>query len=446
MMPFARPPITGVLLLTASVVSGTTAGARTLYVSATIGSNANSGLTATKPFATLQYAAGLTAPGDTVMVMAGTYTNTSAGSDILWISRSGTAAAPITYKNYSGQTATLRSINNWAAIRITANYIVVDGLNIVGNAASISSSYGMSQAQALDNSLTNGDGLDINQPSTSVVPNHITVQNMVIHDVPGGGIGADNADYITIQNNYVYNTSNWSPYGDSAISVYEATDIDHNTGYKVTILHNTTFNNRELVPCVCRKFQSISDGNGIIIDDSLHSQSDNVAYGGRSLIAYNISSDNGGSGIHAYSSAHIDILHNTTYNDEQVVPYNEGEIFSDTGSDVRIVDNILSAGAGKIITSSNGNTSQIYEDYNILWNIGGALKPPSTPGAHDILADPKLINPVAGNFGLQLNSRAWSSAAPSTALATLVPTAAAAAVAVAATAKGVTMSNNRGAD
>ena len=123
MMPFARPPITGVLLLTASVVSGTTAGARTLYVSATIGSTANSGLTATKPFATLQYAAGLTAPGDTVMVMAGTYTNTSAGSDILWISRSGTAAAPITYKNYSGQTATLRSINNWAAIRITANYI-----------------------------------------------------------------------------------------------------------------------------------------------------------------------------------------------------------------------------------------------------------------------------------------------------------------------------------
>ena len=46
----------------------------TYYVSSEIGSNNNAGTSATAPLATLQAAANLVQPGDTVEVMNGTYT------------------------------------------------------------------------------------------------------------------------------------------------------------------------------------------------------------------------------------------------------------------------------------------------------------------------------------------------------------------------------------
>ena len=84
----------------------------TYYVSSGIGSNNNAGTSESAPLATLQAAANLVQPGDTVEVMNGTYTG-SAGGDVLNITTSGTASAPITFEAAPGQTPVINSSGCW---------------------------------------------------------------------------------------------------------------------------------------------------------------------------------------------------------------------------------------------------------------------------------------------------------------------------------------------
>jgi hypothetical protein len=71
----------------------------TYYVS-TSGSNADLG-TLSQPFKSIQHAAALAQPGDTVLVCGGVYRET------IKPARSGTAAAPITFKPYNGEPVTV---------------------------------------------------------------------------------------------------------------------------------------------------------------------------------------------------------------------------------------------------------------------------------------------------------------------------------------------------
>jgi parallel beta-helix repeat protein len=75
----------------------------TWYVSQS-GSNTNAG-TAAAPFRTIQEAANVAGPGDTVLIHSGTYRETVTPA------RSGTAAAPITYKPYGDGTVTVSGTN-----------------------------------------------------------------------------------------------------------------------------------------------------------------------------------------------------------------------------------------------------------------------------------------------------------------------------------------------
>jgi hypothetical protein len=75
----------------------------TYYVS-TVGSNANPG-TLAQPFKSIQHAAALAQPGDTVLVRGGVYRETVKPA------RSGTAAAPITFKPYNGEAVTVSGAN-----------------------------------------------------------------------------------------------------------------------------------------------------------------------------------------------------------------------------------------------------------------------------------------------------------------------------------------------
>src|SRR5271169_2309891 len=106
----------------------------TYYVSSEIGSNNNAGTSATAPLASLQAAANLVKPGDTVEVMNGTYT-TGGNGDVLDITTSGTASAPITFEAAPGQTPVINSSGSWNGIDIEASYIVVNGFTVVGDAA-----------------------------------------------------------------------------------------------------------------------------------------------------------------------------------------------------------------------------------------------------------------------------------------------------------------------
>ena len=60
---------------------------------------------------------------------------------------------------------------------------------------------------------------------------HVIVTNCKIHDT-GGGLGGSKCDYITIENNLIYNTCWYSMYAGSGISILDPTSIDAVTSYK----------------------------------------------------------------------------------------------------------------------------------------------------------------------------------------------------------------------
>src|ERR1700733_5260627 len=104
------------------------------YVSSGIGNDNNAGTSAAAPLASLQAAANIVKPGDTVQVMNGTYTAPAYGA-ALDITTSGTAIAPITFEAAPGQKPVIDSSVGWNAIDIQASYIVVSGFTVVGGAA-----------------------------------------------------------------------------------------------------------------------------------------------------------------------------------------------------------------------------------------------------------------------------------------------------------------------
>ncbi len=394
-----------------------TASATTWYVAGT-GSDGNAGTSVTAPFATLQHAANLTAPGDTVMVLDGTYGVPCTACDVLDITTSGTATAPITYKAYPGQKPVVDFKNGWTGINIEANHIVVSGFNVGGGRTLIGLPYAKKNAGNLGNYLTSANGIVVGCGSAGQQSfSHIIIENNVVHDAPGGGIATCFADYIIIRHNTAYLNAFWSPYGNSGISIWEMRDTDHATGYKNFILDNLSYENREYIPFYAAG--TITDGNGIIVDDNKNTQSSNVPYGGRTLVANNICYMNGGSGIHTYASAHVDIVFNTTYENNQTPALNEGQIFANTGTDVNILNNILYAAPNRTYYSNYNNASNVVYDYNLLYSTTPKQGEKGlAPGAHDIVADPLFASPQNFVFTPQAGSPAIGSASSTDAPAT----------------------------
>jgi hypothetical protein len=385
----------------------TIAFATTYYVDARAGHNHNNGTAIGTPFRTIQRAVSATKSGDTVFVRDGVYREQWPGAYIVNIDHSGRPDAWIVYEAYPGEHPKLRYKNSWAAINITADYIAINGFEIEGNAKSVTYAYAQSQDQNLDNPLTSGDGIDIG-PGTKGYVNHVIIENNNIHDVSGGGIVAVTTDYITIWNNIVYNTSWWSPYGNSGISIYESQNTDGYTGYKNFILNNVTYHDQEYFPCACVNFQYITDGNGIIVDDNLNTYGNNIPYNARTLVGYNLSYKNGGAGVQAFSSQHVDVINNTAYLNEKTPNLDQGQIFASEADDVNMINNILWASRGKIVITSDGNGSSVFEDYNLFWGVQPMVEPFAT-NSNDLVDDAQFVDRWHANFHLDGNSLAVGS-------------------------------------
>jgi len=124
------------LLVTAAMTLGLSipaSHAATYYVS-TSGNDSYAG-TSLKPFRTIQKAANLTKPGDTVIVKNGTYTTTTSDR-VVNIKRAGTSSAYITFKaeNTGGAIIDGRSnaTNYGIVVMNTAPYIRIEGFQIRG--------------------------------------------------------------------------------------------------------------------------------------------------------------------------------------------------------------------------------------------------------------------------------------------------------------------------
>lgn len=168
------------------------------------------------------------------------------------------------------------------------------------------------------------------------VPSHITIQNNKVYGCGGGGISTWEADYITIQNNYVSGCSHYSIYGTSGISLGASLNADGNTNtsegfFKNFIVGNYSWNNSELVPWVYAwNGPAITDGEGITLDTNQNTavfqatlQSGTKIYEslpgylGRTLIADNVATGNGGPGIELVSDLYVDVIDNSTYGNIQ---------------------------------------------------------------------------------------------------------------------------------
>lgn len=374
------------------------------YVSPT-GVDTNNGKSADAPFKTLAKAASVTNPGDTVNLLPGTYSPVNDANDFLLINRSGAKNVKtgqeyyITYKaadpNNKPKLLLPPGVRGvWDMVDISANYIILDGLEIEGNnlnltLAEAEAAYEHKIAGGSDWSryaLTNTNGVNING-------HHVITRNNHVHHLSGGGIGGG-GDYITVENNHIHSNSWYTFYATSGISFMNDWDIDNNTtDYKIIVRNNHVYDNETKVKW--EKTKGYSDGNGIIfdVDDK---------YKGKKLVYNNIVYNNGGGGIHIYKSNNVHVINNTIYHNSRSPHLKYPNMDANAGNDNIFLNNISIARdeAGEYANGSGG--------WNNLFanNIYGGLT--RFLGKNEKVMDPKFVEvtDTTYNFHLQPDSPA----------------------------------------
>ena len=230
----------------------------------------------------------------------------------------------ITYQAYPGQHPVIQFSGSWNAIHVAASFITINGFEIQGMDEP---SLTLAQAQSLGmgSPKTNGSGIAVGSTSIVTPFTHIVIENNLVYNCSEVGIEVMRADYVTVKNNITHDNSWWSPYGGSGISVAYLADSDSNTGYKNFIENNISYGNIMKVgePAAGG---AMADGNGIIIDDNENDQVHQPAYNGRTLVENNLSYLNGGTGLHAFHSQHVDFFYNTAYMNNQSTGNSNGQI------------------------------------------------------------------------------------------------------------------------
>ena len=390
--------------------------AKNLYVNSKTGNDQSNGLSPAKAKKTIQAAANLTKPGDSVLVMEGTYRNECADCNVVNITRGGKKDSYIVYTNYPGQHPVI-DFDGWAGFFIQSgvSYIKISGFEVVGANAQLTLVKALKQPGSCANKKGkidpkyNGNGIVIDGLGKKH-SHHIDITGNTVHDCPGGGIGASHCDYIRVEGNTVYNTSWYTIFGTSAISFYEFWNYDYAKGYHNVINRNKCYNNKSLVPWL--RYCVIYDGNGIIIDDFRNRQNSAKPgpYKSRTLVQDNICWYNGGTGIHTFQTDHVDIINNTAYCNSQNAEVKAGQILSGIGDDNKIVNNILVSDKDIVLNSNYGNSHLMYEN-NLHYNVTnpGKEKISIKTGSCINGENPLFVNPgnsLKADFHLQPKSPA----------------------------------------
>ena len=328
--------------------------------------------------------------------MAGTYTTTDRMDDVVRVTRSGRSNTWITFRNDAGARPKIFNQHSWQGVNIYgASYIIIEGLEVVGNNTILARTNVVSLTP--NDSETNGNCI-MAQRGNGAFPHHLIFRNNIVHDCPGAGIGTSYADYVTVQQNIVYNTSWWSKWGTSGISIYESqnTDTDSDRDYHNFVLNNVVHDNMQMQ--ITHGQGKITDGNGIIIDDLNNSQSKNPPYKGRVLVQNNVSYHNGGRGIHIYHSDHVDVVNNTTFVN------GVAELSAVSAGDVQFINNIAYARVGGYASYVYGNRDGVVYIDNLFFN--GRIE---AHGEGDLVQDPLFFNAPVGDFRLRPGSPAIDS-------------------------------------
>lgn len=301
------------------------------YVSAN-GSDSNDGLSETTPFKTINQGVLMVNPGGTVFVMNGTYQNDGYGTvdvstntnmsnpHVVTIDKSGSDGAYITLKNYPGHSPRIQ-FDGKGGIVISnyMNYIIVEGFDVEGPAASIT--YDQAMADREYKVLVAGDNDDTTNYNHAYFSgkgiwggykahHHIIIRNNVVHDTTGSGIRFNDSDHITIEYNEVYNTTWWTSSASSAIVFAEtiaASEDDNGTDIKMIMRGNLVYNNWNRIPFYVTQLPDNSgntnpdygtaDYNNILDGQGLYVTRSDDNYYGTFLFENNVCVNNGKNGI-----------------------------------------------------------------------------------------------------------------------------------------------------
>ena len=339
------------------------------------GSDTNPG-SESQPYKTINKAITSVDAGGTVYVMDGIYTDESAGEPfvsfyedatqqdsagnsyvfsngenlnnphVVTINKAGNETdGYITVKNYPNHRPKI-IFDGQGGIKLgpNANYVIVEGFEVEGPSQSITYNQAIMNRR---NRITLKESENQNNNNYSYFSgkgiwggyddhHHIIIRNNIVHDTPGSGIRFNDSDYITIENNTIYNTTWWTSSASSAVVFAETiavNDDDNTTDIKMIIRGNKVYNNWNRIPFYMASFpdnaqppkgnygnagySTILDGQGLYVTRS-HSPSDTnprPGYLGTFLFENNLCVNNGKNGINFdrsnYSSAII--RNNTIY-------------------------------------------------------------------------------------------------------------------------------------
>ncbi len=377
----------------------------TNYYISPSGSDSNDGLSESTPFKSIQKAADIVLPGDTVLIMNGIFTNDAPEGSVATITRSGNNQNYIVFKNYPGHSPELK-FNGWWGILIDgASYIVIEGLRIEGNNANISLAYAESEGTNLNNPLTSGSGIGMlfNQ-ADSLFPTNIFIRNNTIFNCGQYAIYSLYADWVTIEGNEIFNNCFYSPLNPSAITQYRPVNSDTDIRHKMKITGNRIYNNQNLIPLW--SMGEFVGGHAVHINNSFDGGLPICVYTGRSLVANNIIFNNGGSALKVEASYFVHISHNTLVSNSAHESLTLAEISITYCYNSTALNNIIfaSESSGVIYSAVNTGCSGNANLYNSAWTN-------DLPGPDDVLTnDPGFtflsIDPFNADFSLLSSSLA----------------------------------------
>jgi hypothetical protein len=304
------------------------------YYVATTGNDANNGTSPNTPWQTLQHAndTGRSA-GDCVNVLPGTY------SGGVLINSGGNLASKTGYVVYRCMTmdaCTVTAVNaggqngsfvwNNAKQPMTGNYIIIDGFAM---AAASETLFGQG--------VQLWDGNDFG-PNAANSVHHVWLLNSLISGYGQSGLSMNDGEYFFVVHNTIYGNSNvgCSAQGSGislaalkAFTNYVRQPDDANNPilgaigpFNNAIEWNVVYNNA-ITQCGSQANPYDTDGNNIIADTFNNNGSTNIVYPGSLLIAFNVTYNAGGRGIHIFGSENITVANNSCYN-SSLDPFDDG--------------------------------------------------------------------------------------------------------------------------